>query len=323
MGKFSKSVVLAVLCVLIAWGVSRAMASKYSQKRQEILAACKAERDKLGPAEQKALQSKCATPEISLVSAPTLMPGQTANVTITGKFPAGTRFLFESDCIDVVTESVAPNTYRATIKVSLECGPQHVSASAFTPVCCKSAWKESALKIGGNFAWEMSAANGWRIKGTAIPPDPAVRQTEDLSYMLEFYRGNETAPFTKRRATLTGSVTTPPEYRFSISDQDEAESNPMVEMQKIVAQFSNPNLTDAERDKIMKKMEELTATVTKEASKMSDPNYIKQLQAKQDQFGCSSINVTSQNGTLDGNLRCSQKVGSSIKITGSMKFLGK
>ena len=55
---------------------------------------------------------------------------------------------------------------------------------------------------------------------------------------------------------------------------------------------------------------------------MSDPAYLKKLQAQQEEFGCSTINVTSQDGNLAGTMNCSQKVGN-LKITGTMKYLGK
>ena len=47
-GRFGKSVSLVVVCTLLAWGLARAAISKYQQKRQEILAACKVEREKMG-----------------------------------------------------------------------------------------------------------------------------------------------------------------------------------------------------------------------------------------------------------------------------------
>lgn len=322
MRKYGKTVALVVVCGLVAWGVSRAMASKYQQKRTEILAGCKAERDKLGPAEQKALEGKCATPEISLVSPSNITPGQTVDVTVTGKFPAGTRFLFESDCVEVLKESVAPNSYCATIQLAASCGPHTIGVTAFAPVCCKSGRKDGALKVGGSFAWDMTASNGWRIKATAAAPLPGMRESSEQTYVLEFFRGSETAPFRKHQATLYGSNTLPATYNFSISEQNELEGSPMVEMQKIGAQLMDPNLSDAEREKVMKRYEQLLQTISKEANKLSDPNYIKQMEAKKAEFDCRHLDVTSQNGTLTGTMNCSQKVGS-LKITGTMKLLGR
>jgi hypothetical protein len=69
----------------------------------------------------------------------------------------------------------------------------------------------------------------------------------------------------------------------------------------------------------MAKMEALIENMTKEATKITDPAYIKQLQAKADEFACGTINLTVQNGAVTGTMSCSQKVGSNLKITGSMK----
>ncbi len=324
MCRFRRTVSLVLVCALLALGVSRAMISKYEQKRQQILAACKAEREKLGVAEQKALAGKCQTPEIALVSPAMLNPGQTAEVTVTGKFPAGTRFLFESDCIDVLKESVAANTYHATVKVSAECGPETLAVEAFAPFCCKSGRLDHALTIGGNFEWDLTASNGWRVKAHAAAPEAGAGRSAELKYMLEFFRGNETAPFTRRAATLhpsTGSSS--PSYYFSISNQDESSMNTQQEMEKISKQMANPSLSNAEREKLMKQMEALLTNMTKDANKMTDPAYMKQLQAKADEFGCGAINATVQNGSVTGTMNCSQKVGSNLKITGTMKAQAK
>jgi hypothetical protein len=320
MSRWTRTGAVAAVCLLLAWGVGRAAISKYQQKRNEILEACKAERGKLSPAEQKGLDTKCPTPEISLVSPSTLTPGQTADVSVTGKFPAGTRFLFESDCIEVLKESVAPNSYHATIKVGPGCGPQNVDLSAFAPVCCKNGRRSRALVVAGSFAWEFTASNSWRVKAKEMPGGQG--RSADPQYMLEFYRGNEAAPFTKHRATLFPSQGNLPSYSFSINQEDEAASNPMREMEALGQKLSDPNLSDDERDKLTKKMEELTAGMEKQVAQMSDPAYLKKLQAQQEEFGCSTINVTSQDGNLAGTMNCGQKVGN-LKITGTMKYLGK
>jgi FKBP-type peptidyl-prolyl cis-trans isomerase len=323
MRRFGRNFALVVVCGLLAWGVSQALISKYQQKRQEIFAACKAEREKLGVAEQKDLASKCPTPEISLISPSMLTPGQTAEVVVTGKFPAGTRFLFGADCIEVLKESVAANTYRATVKVGSDCGPQNVSVEAFAPYCCKSARRDNDLSVGGNFEWELKAANGWQVKGRALPPAAGSRNA-DLKYNLEFYRGQETAPFAKRAATLyPSSGSSGPSYHFSISDQDESAFSAQEELAKLSQQIYNPNLSEADRDKLMKRIQALSQQAMEQMKKMTDPAYQKQLQAEREQFGCNNINVKLENGVLTGNMTCSQKVGTSINLTGALKYIAK
>jgi hypothetical protein len=323
MQRFVRIGFLVMFGTVLAWGVAHAYLSKYQQKRQEILAACKSARDKLSPEEQKALATKCPTPEITLVSPSVVRPGETIDVTVTGKFPAGTSFLFESDSIEVVKEAVAPNSYRATIKVATGGGPETISVVALTPVCCKSAYKTNSMSITGNFEWELKGANGWTVKARPVPPPAGANRSQDLPYIVEFYRGAETAPFEKRGATLHPSQGDPPSYYFSISNQDESAANAQAEMEAIYKQIMNPNLSDAERDRLMKKVEDVTAKMQKDISKMTDAAYIKQLQQKELDFGCTAINLKLQNGAATGNLLCSQKVGRDIKLTGTMKYLGK
>jgi hypothetical protein len=322
MRKSSRIFAVVVVSGLLAWGVSQALISKYQQKRQVILEACKSERAKLGLADEKSLAGKCATPEISLVSPSVLTPGQTAEVVVTGKFPAGTKFLLESDCIEVLRESPAANTYRATVKVGSDCGPQKVSVVAFAPICCKNA-RSDKLSVGGNFEWELKAANGWQVKGRTLST-AAGSESDELKCRLEFYRGQETAPFTKRTATLFPSPTSSGmNYHFSISDQDDASNAAQEELIKIGQQISNPNLSDTDREKLIARIQTLQQQVMAQMKKMMEPAYQKQLEAEKEQFGCKNINVKIENGVLTGDMTCSQKVGTRLNISGTLKYIAK
>jgi hypothetical protein len=155
--------------ILLCWGVTHAALSKYQQKEQAARDACKAERAKMTPQQQKQLQ--CGTPEVSLVSRAVVKPGETAEVSINGKFPAGTSFVFHSDSIEVLKEASNANSYRATIKAVPGGLPRTVSVSALTPVCCKGAYLSQAIKITANYLWDLQAANGWKIKAQPLPSD--------------------------------------------------------------------------------------------------------------------------------------------------------
>ena len=85
----------------------------------------------------------------------------------------------------------------------------------------------------------------------------------------------------------------------------------------------HPWLDEDLREKIMKRMEEMITRMTQDAQKMSNPAYIKQLQAKEQEFGCTAINLKLENGAATGNMICSEKVGRNIAMTGAMKYLGK
>ena len=324
MVRSGKIVFLVVVGALLSWGLVRAAVSKYQQKREAILAACKAEREKLGIQDISKMRDKCPTPEIKLVAPAKLSPGDQVEVTVTGKFPEGTRFLFGSDSVEVLKESTTADTYRATIKVAAGGGPEAVFLEALTPVCCVSKRREAALVVGGRFTWDFKVNNGWRIKGSADEPAAGSGSSAELKYMLEFYRGNETRPFARRRATVHPSASSgTPNYNFSISQEDEASMGAQAEYERLVKEMANPNLTDAQREKVMEQLQAMMQKMTEQMSQMGDPAYVKKLQAQQDEFGCSSLDVSMQNGILTGSLDCSQKVGRNIPVSGTLKFLGK
>jgi FKBP-type peptidyl-prolyl cis-trans isomerase len=300
---------------MLFWGLTHAALSKYQQKGQAVRESCQAERAKLTPQQLK--QTNCVTPQISLVSRSRVKPGGTVDVAINGTFPAGTVFVFQSDSVEVLKESCTANSYRATVKVAPGEAPRTISVTALTPApCCKSAYLSGALTIAANYAWEMHGSNGWKVKAMPLPSDPA--RSQEMLYTLEFYRGSESAPFTKRRATFYPAEGDSNSFSFSISGQDESSMNVQQQLEALTKQLQNPSLSDADRDKLMKKMQDLMTQMTKT---MQDPGYIKKLQEQEQEFGCNGIHLNLQNGALTGNMNCSQKAGGSIKITGTMTQL--
>jgi hypothetical protein len=87
--------------------------------------------------------------------------------------------------------------------------------------------------------------------------------------------------------------------------------------------MADPKLSDAAREKLMQRLEAVQANMSKELAKMSDPAHMKQLQAQQEEFGCTAINLDLRNGALTGNMICGQKAGRDIKLTGTMTYRGK
>jgi hypothetical protein len=320
MRKNGRVILLVVTGVMLLWGVTHASLSSYQQKEQAIREACIAAREKLSAQEQK--QLACNTPEISLKPV-SVKPGETAEVAITGKFPAGTSFVIESDCVEVLKESANANSYRATVKVAPGCGPQIAPITAFVPICCKSAESTEPVSITGDFEWDLKAANGWTVKAHSIAAGPGESQTSQLPYLLEFFRGGETAPFTKRRATLSPSRSDPPSYYFSISSQDESAMNVQQEMANISQQMANPNLSEAQRERLTQKMQEIMTKMTSQMGNVNDPAYLQKLQEQEQEFGCTSMNLESQNGAMTGKMTCSERVGRSIDLTGTMKLVTK
>jgi hypothetical protein len=53
---------------------------------------------------------------------------------------------------------------------------------------------------------------------------------------------------------------------------------------------------------------------------MADPANIAKAKQKALEFGCERISVGVQNGNLTGEMRCAEKVGTRIALTGTLKF---
>jgi cytochrome c556 len=99
-----------------------------------------------------------------------------------------------------------------------------------------------------------------------------------------------------------------------------------IGQQDIVAlskELMDPKTTEAQRDALMKKLEKMQDTMMAEMTKMSDPANIAKAQQKALEFGCERISVGIQGGNLTGDMRCAEKVGTRIALTGSVKFLGR
>lgn len=311
-------------CVLLAWGMAHAYLNRYDQRRQEILSACSEASAKMTPEELRQLAGGCATPEISLVSPSTVEPGQTAEVSITGSFPADTRFLFESDTIEILEEASLANSYRATIKVNPAGGPESLAVRAFAPGCCKSKHRSDAIAIAGDFAWDLKAGNGWTVKARSVAPVDGGRSSKELAYALEFYRSGETTPFEKRRANLFPSLSPPTyelTYRFMISNQDEESINAQQEMENLSKKLQNPSLSDDEMEELLNKLSEMVEKMNEEVTRDNGQAYANQLRAKEQAFGCTAINLKLDNGVATGNMTCSETVGRSVALAGTLKPL--
>jgi hypothetical protein len=63
--------------------------------------------------------------------------------------------------------------------------------------------------------------------------------------------------------------------------------------------------------------------MTRDLDKKTGPDYARQLQEKEKAFGCTDINLKLNNGVATGSMTCSEKVGRSIALAGTMKSFAK
>ncbi len=306
--------------LLFIFAVGRSAVSRFREKQEAIFNACRADLVKAGMT-RDAARAKYPTPEIHMVSAGCMLPGGTAQVVVRGKFSPGTKFVFENDNIDVVQEALVGNEYRATLKAAPGIGPQTAAVMAISPLTCVTARSDRAAVVGGTFEWAMESANGWKITARPVGGKACdAGSSEDLPYDVQFFRAGETTPFEKRPANLYFSQYESTNYRFRMKEQAPAG---MEEFQQIGAKMADPKLSNAERQKLMAQYMQMQQKMAAVMKQVTDPAYQKELQQKKLEFGCEVIELKESGGSLTGTMRCSQKVGTRVALTGTMKFAGK
>jgi hypothetical protein len=311
--------VFALFCL----GLCRAAMFRFQEKEDAIRKSCREQLQKLGLT-FGAAKAKYFTPEIHMVSGGCLMPGGTADVVIKGKFAPETSFVFENDDLEVVKEALAGSEYRATLKAAAGIGPMTASVAAITPVTGLTVRRDNAASVGGNYEWTIAAANGWKI----VARSNAVKACGDRpsageSYEVAFYRQGESAPFEKRAGTLHYSMYERTNYRLSISQDDPAAKAGMEDFTTLMQKMTDPKLTPAQREELMKSLQKAQEQMQANMSKMTDPAYLKAQQAKRLEFGCERIDMEVQASAFKGEMRCSEKLGTRIALTGTMRPLSR
>jgi hypothetical protein len=169
----------------------------------------------------------------------------------------------------------------------------------------------------------MNVSNGWRIIARLLE-DTRCKSSSggSMKYQLDFFKGAETTPFEKRTATLYFDPYSNENYHFDIDEAD-ATGGAQAEMEKIAKRFQDPNLTPAEMEKLTARMEVIQQQLMAEMQKMTDPAYQKAQEQKKLEFGCEDIYLKLAGVQFTGYMRCSEKVGRELKITGTLKFLGR
>jgi hypothetical protein len=316
--------------LLLVFGIARASTSRYVERRNAIFQSLATEQQRLGLTDRVQLFAKYPSPEITLCRAARVAPGATGEVAVSGKFIAGTKFLFENDDVDVVQEKPTASDYHATVRAPSGIGPSVAFLHAFTPVSGGEA-KCTALYIGGRYEWEFTAQNGWRIQ---LHPKEAFHSEGGSSspvsvYRAEFYRGNESKPFEVRelRLGLEGALYQN-SYGGSLQETQETPGNQgssQADLQKMAQRLSDPSLSAQERAQLMQRLSEASQQMMQQQQgaiqKMSDPNYLQEQQQKQAEFGCQNMNFNLKAGVAEGQIACGQKVGR-LPVKGTMRFVG-
>ena len=298
--------------------IGKAATLKFREKERAISQEAHDEMQKLGLTAAQA-KAKYPTPEIDLVTSGCLTPGGTGEIVVKGKFVPGAKLVVESDAIEVTKETLTPTEYRATVKVAPDVPPHSATVRAFRPVSGITASIGPGVVIGGRMEWTIEAANGWKV----VARSPAAKACNGASgedpYDMQFFRKGETAPFETRTAKGTYSMFDSEEY-FEISDEPAGGSPAQQKYAEIMKTMSDPKATPAQREKAMADLQKAQQQMMAD---IASPGYAQQQEAKKKQFGCQRIDLQLQGAGHKGSMRCSDAVGTSIAVTGSMKSLGR
>ncbi len=315
-----KRILSVGVLVLLVFAVAKAATQKYREAEDAFRKETRAQREKLGmsPADAK---TKYPTPEVSMAQPACVMPGATADITVRGRFSAGSRFFVENDNFEVVKQNVAPNLFRATVKAAPDIGPQSASIAVIQELTGQTATTE-ALVVGGRYEWTLQASNGWKIVARSKGTEPCPTGPNAGAYEVSFFRPGETAPFEKRDGRIGFSQFSRQPFEMSLQEQP---SGDMEAYQALMQKMADRTLTDAQRAQLIKQLEAAQKQMLAGMEKVTDPAYVKaqaaERQRKEEQFGCRSIGLTVEAGKVtSGDMNCSAKIGRPT-MTGTMTMI--
>ena len=326
MSKFIERGVILGVAALFCFGLCRSAQFQYQEKIKAIRTANEAARQKLGlPAAQ--LKAKYPTPEIGMVTSGCLLPGETTDVVVHGKFSPDTKFVLESDLIEVVKESLVGNEYRATVKAAQGIGPISASLTVIAPVSGITMRQGDAVTVGGKYEFTLDAKNGWKITATSAA-DTKCGQTRmtDASYDMKFFKPGQAQPFETRDAKLSYDQWSISNYMFRVSETALGGDDPTAKMTELMKKLSDRSLSSAQRDKVMQELPKLQAQMQEQMKKLQAPGAMQAFAAEEEkkkrEFGCGYIDLSVKAGSATGRMRCGASVGT-VEVSGMMKLLGR
>ncbi|MFB3906735.1 MAG: hypothetical protein ACE15E_25150, partial [Acidobacteriota bacterium] len=316
-----RRLLFVLVLVVIAAGVVRASLEGFNARREAIVAACQAERNRLGIKSDDVLFSRYPTPEISLITTACVPAGGTGELVVKGKFVPGSKFLLESDRLEIVKEALTATEYRATVRAPAGTGPETASVSVYSPVSCASARGQKAVVVMGKYEWDLQSANGWRIKarpGLDTRCNPHEQGT--IEYQVEFFRGAETTPFQKREAQLYFSRYDQNPFQLRVDDEKQS-GDIQSQVEALTKKLMKPGISQAEQEKTMAQLEALTQKMVAQMSDLAAvQKQAQQIEQRRKEFGCAVLELRIESGSqVQGEMHCGELVGRGIKLSGTVK----
>src|ERR1035437_10149683 len=144
MPTMTKRILCAGVVLLFALGLCRAARFRFQDKEEAVRKEAREQLAAMGIT-RDAAKAKYPTPEIRMTTKACLMPGETGEVVVRGKFAPGSHFIFQNDNLEVIKESQTGAEYRATLKATAGIGPQIAALLVLTPVTAITARQDDAI----------------------------------------------------------------------------------------------------------------------------------------------------------------------------------
>jgi hypothetical protein len=248
-------------------------------------------------------------------------------VVVRGTFRQGTKFLFNSDKVEVVKEALNASAgrkeseYRATIKAAQSPLPDSINIESYEPQLCRVT-SVVGVCIGGKYEWDFTADNGWKIQLRQVGESACKEGQASSLYRAEFFRSAGPKPFEVRNVRVGCQH----EQCFgSFEEVSEGAGTPEAEMAELQKKLMNfASLSEQERNKLMARMQELAKEQSGAVSKQLAEAQSGVAAQKEAEFGCHNIGFRLNGSALEGNMACGEKVGSrgQLNLQGTTKFVG-
>jgi hypothetical protein len=185
-----------VVALLVTAGAVHAAQAGYRARLEAFTKEALAQRKQLGLTKAQ-LAADYPTPEVKFGAVAFGCPGQTVVLKATGQFPKQTAFVYQSDDVEVVKETVTDTSYEAELKVKPNAAPQSVVLKALVPVSLASK-ALPAFEIGCKHEWTLEFSGGKR-----------------LTLRTDRAQGRDTSLKAEGEWTFGGKVLGPAAYRIS------------------------------------------------------------------------------------------------------------
>ena len=254
--------------------------------------------------------------EITPPTVQKVAPGASAAVVLRGTFPPGVSLLSDRDGAVLSDVKLTSTEYSARITVGASEGPGYVKLWAFTPV--HQDWTiVPVLFIDAVYRFDLKSADGYTV---TITPTAKSFTLEDgfarLPYKAEYSKPGESTPFQTRDGLMSYWSEEDTHTALNI-DFPEPEGSAAQELDGIMKQMNDPQLTDAQRNDLTVRMVEAQQRMLEEMMS-ADPAAA---QKKIDEFGCRMVQLDpGPGGVVAGGIVCGKDFadGGALRVSGTM-----